>query len=167
MQHDLFNPLPSYPYEDTVEYERKRIGVAKVKGTVCKCCNSFLKVYHRRFHVAMAVTLIHLYKCKKDSWVNFDTLIRERNLPPSFRADLHKMLFWKLIEKKEGQKEDGNPNLGLYRITAKGGCFVRDEIKIPKYAEIYQDQLEGFSERMVSIKEALKEKFDYNSLMNS
>lgn len=158
MQGDLF---------DSILAEQKRISVAKIKGTHCKCCSQLCKQYKRKFNVGMAVVLIFLNKYPRHAFVEVEKMLHDRNLPYSFRADFHKTIFWGLIEAKEGEREDGNPNLGLYRITEKGRCFVRSEIAISEYALIYLDKCEGFSEKQIYIKDALKNRFDYNELMNS
>lgn len=166
MQLSAFESSDNSHYENTIVGERQRILADREVGTYCSCCFSFCKMYKRKLNVSMSVVLIYLNKYPKDVYIFVEKMIADKGLPHSFRADFHKLVFWKMIEGKEGKLDDGNPDNGLYRITEKGRCFVRGEISVPEYALIYHDKCEWFSEKLIFIREALKNKFNYDELMH-
>jgi len=87
----------------------------------------------------------------------------------SVRGDLPKLRFWGLIQAKEGQKDDGNPSTGMYKITTDGELFVANILSVPRIVKIFNNKLYGFDDAtdLVNIKDCLKNKFDYTKLMSN
>jgi len=77
---------------------------------------------------------------------------------------------WELVERMPGERDDGSVRTGWYRITPRGRQFVRGEIGINKYVYTYNsERLKRLNPdtTQIGIREALKEKFDYNELMSA
>jgi len=113
--------------------------------------------------------LLMLYRITEgntNTYVHFQKEITSRYIAESDCADFAKMRFWKLIEKKEGEKDDGNPNSGFYRITKEGVDFLQGNLKIHRVARIFNNQFYGFSGELVSFADCAKDRFDYSELMN-
>lgn len=144
------------------------------KGFTCPCCTRFAKVYKRSLTAAMCVGLIKIYKATVNvpaaQWIHLEDFFKSfPDLPSSIRGDVPKLRFWNLIERKPGEKEDGNPCNGYYRITHAGMNFVELRGTVPSHARIYDNKLLNFPEdaKWINISEALRNKFDYLKLMNS
>lgn len=142
------------------------------KGADCPCCGQFVKLYKRRITSSMALALILLYgedKKHPGEWIhvaNFLNIVP--NLPAAVRntGDVAKFTFWGLVEKMEGKREDGNKRNGFHRITQKGRWFVEGRMQVPKFALLFDNRLYGLDEsKQISIHDALRNRFDYNTLM--
>lgn len=138
------------------------------KGVECPCCKQHVQIYTRPLTSSMVVALIIFYQSKNvdaDDFGHAEDILKESKANSSIRGDFPKLRFWGLIEPKSGEKNDGNKNNGLYKVTEKGEQFVQKLITVPATATIYNNTCIGFSEKQINIEEALKNKFNYNKLM--
>jgi hypothetical protein len=136
------------------------------KGTICPCCNQFSKEYNRKLNSGMARTLIHIYKSsesKKGEWLHVKDYLRRKEYLNSHDWTLLK--FWGLIEPKIEEREDGSNRNGFYKITINGIDFVNNILKVKSHIRIYNGECLGLSGDLISIKQALNNKFDYEKLM--
>lgn len=138
-------------------------------GCTCPACGQYAKLYARPLTSAMAYGLILLdrYDRQKPSeWVHLENYLKSLpGVPSSIRGDLPKLRFWGLIERAADKRDDGSPRNGLYRITYKGKAFVHHGSKVPAKAHIFNNVVDAFSVKTVTIKEALGKRFDYRELM--
>jgi hypothetical protein len=131
-------------------------------GARCPCCGQFAKIYRRRVHATMARELIAIWREAGCDWVHLPTLLKTTG---AHGGDTIKVKYWNLIEPDNETREDGSTRTGWWRLTDSGRAFVLGEKSIPKYVMIYNEQSYGFSEDMVTIRDALGAKFDYQALM--
>lgn len=132
-------------------------------GYDCPHCHRLIKRYRRCLNSNMALTLIHLYKSGKRDWVHVEKFLQENNHPRS--GDFHKLVLWGLLDKMEGDREDGSPRNGYYRLNGKSLMFVEGKLSVPKTAKILNGTFEGFEQPHVYIQQCLGEKFNYSELM--
>jgi len=136
-------------------------------GIKCPCCDQFVKMYRRPITSAMAYALILFYKESAKQhyrpWIHADRFFKDQDCPPSIRGDFPKLVYWGLLMKGEGE------SLGSYMITTMGEQFVRGEIHAVSHILFYNNKCYGAPEdfKYISIKDALKKKFDYNKLMSN
>lgn len=135
------------------------------KGTSCPCCGRFGKLYKRKITSSMAYLLILLYKYHPNEFVHVNSFIEAKRVSYALHGDFPKLRFFGLLEKKEGEREDGNPNNGFYRITPLGISFVQGMIPVKKYVYIFDNVVMAVSDETIFIDEALGTKFNYNELM--
>lgn len=136
------------------------------KGYKCPCCSQRVKIYKRKLNVAQAHALILVYVWFKNNpekeWCNvrqFDTT--------AFRGgDWAKLRYFGLISEKSNEDKTKRTS-GLWKVTAKGGCFVRSEISVPEHLLIFNQTVYGFEGKEIFIRDALRNKFNYEELMNS
>jgi len=96
------------------------------KGVICPCCDQFAKKYKRKFNSTMARALIIIYRAGRD-WVHLEELFKNTpKIPSSIRSNASILRWWQMIRRKEGEKDDGNPNNGFYKITDLGIAFVEN-----------------------------------------
>lgn len=146
----------------TIEEAKKYLRENFEEGAECPCCGQFVKSYKRSISGAMAYGLLLVYKeqGESDSWVDTTTLFQQRMF-----ADFAKLRFWKLIEKLDGERADGSRRIGLWRLTEEGKLFVKEQIRVPKYAVVYNNKWLDYEGEPVSIRNCLGKKFDYAEIM--
>lgn len=115
----------------------------------------------------MAYALILIYKKGTDDYFHIEDYLKEQQCSSGIRGDFPKLRFWGFIEPSPKGKADGNKRSGFYRITDQGKKFVRGELTVPIHVKIYNNSFYGYhDESYTGIQKALKNKFNYNELMN-
>lgn len=142
-------------------------------GATCECCGRHTQLYVRQITSSMALGLIKLFTEGKvhengNGYIHIERFFKDLiGVPASIRADIPKLRFWGLIQPEGKENEDGNPNSGLYKITEQGKLFVEGKILVPSHINVYNNKMYGFNvnAKDINIKQALKNKFNYNLLM--
>lgn len=133
-------------------------------GAKCPLCDQHAQIYRRKINSGMAKSLIAMYRQGivpggGTDYMHIPTVIGSRS------REEGKLAYWQLIEEEAVHRPDGG-RAGYWRLTWRGQCFVEGRIRLPKYAEIYAGKVVGMdSTEMISIHEALTEKFNYADLM--
>lgn len=133
-------------------------------GVICPCCGQFFKLYKKRCHQEMATFLIKLVR----AWKTHMRFYTTRDLyPRDHKATTEGVLLrhWGLIEVLEANNTAGAP-AGSYRPTDKGLQFVHGVISIPSHVHLLNNRAIGFSDKKITIREALGSKFNYDELMS-
>jgi len=154
-----FSTKPSGNLFPTIEDEQNRIKETAAHGTICKCCDRFIKIYNRPMNSSQAVSL-----CKAVRYIAPDEWFHVSMFDYPKGADFPKLRFWGLIEPSAELKADGN-KAGFYRVTPKGRQFVLEGLKVPKKISTFRNELLGFSEKQTDIYQALGKHFNYAELM--
>ena len=142
--------------EEAKSYLRKKLD----KGITCPCCNQTVKMYKVKLTTGMAQVLIKFYKNKgwKHPIEDFKTI----------NGDYAKLRHWGLVEKHGGEHESDVKSNGLWRITLKGIDFIQGSVKVPEKIKLYNNNFYGFDgDKMITIRQALGNKFDFEELINS
>jgi len=136
---------------ESIKEGRAFLNKERHNGAICPCCGQFVKVYKRPVTPKMAKNLITLYRVGRTNWVDIKSIdVRG--------GDYAKLRHWGLTE----QSSRGS---GLWRLTLRGMKFVLEQICIPRRAHIYNNQVLAFSGREVSIRECLKNVYNYGKLI--
>jgi hypothetical protein len=147
------------------------------EGSRCPCCAQFVKLYRRKITSSMAFALLLMYKelyCKCESasaferWFHAEDFLRSRSEYRNIRGNNHSLLvyFGLLIKEEQKEREDGSNRVGLYKLTQAGKGFARGFTRVPEAVYLYNDRLYKYDQNTVTIHQALKEKFNYNELMD-
>lgn len=143
-------------------------------GCVCPACGQPVKLYKRPLTSSMAYGLILIYNQLKNHQFTHSLHLENffadiPGLPASIRGDVPKLRFWGLIEQDDmpTRERRGNPNNGCYHITKSGIAFVEDNLAVQSHVLIYNNKFYGFPKDSgaVTIKEALKNKFNYEEVV--
>ena len=130
-------------------------------GVQCPCCGQRAQVYRRSIHSAMARDLIACYRqFGVGEWFDLTAIVGKRGT-----GDVTKLRYWGLMEQMPGEREDGSKRTGCWRILPRGADYVRSRVRVQKYAYVYDGEAIRFDGPLVSIHDALGEKFDYRELM--
>lgn len=148
----------------TLEETKSELSKQLEKGAICECCGQFAKLYTRSITSAMAMALIvftnKTYEKGFDRYVHVENFFKNQNVPASIRGDFPKLRFWNLI-KPDKERE------GFYCATLEGYQFVNNEILVQSHVRIYNNKTYGFRGDLVAIQHCLKNKFDYDKLMDN
>jgi len=141
------------------EWLREQI---KDKGARCPCCTQFAKIYRRTLYGVMAAGLIAAYQRYHRDWFHMREATRYAG------GDHSKLRYWGLIEEEIERRPDGGRS-GWWRITDNGVAFVLGTWVIPRDAYIYDGRCLRLddSRGLVTVRDALGQKFDYGELMGS
>jgi hypothetical protein len=136
------------------------------------CCGQFAKRYSRKLSALMARWLIALVRLSpKGEYVHLDAVFATIAGPRGSNANDYCYLErWALIEPAppDAAPSAGKPGkTGLWRPTDKGRAFVRGDIAVPSTVFMYAGQDEGFTEDLLTVRQALATKFDYAELMGA
>lgn len=145
----------------TLSFAKRWLTARLDKGSKCPCCGQYAKVYKRTIHSRMAADLIVALRRAGTEWFHLPTMGN------SYGGDFAKLVHWGLIEESPEVRADGSPRAGWWRITEKGEAYVRGRQKVHKYARIYNGKCLGLTDELVSIKQALRNRFDYDELMDN
>lgn len=144
------------------------------RGAICPCCDGFSKEYARRTITwKMAEVLVEMHKKTErgdadapGGWIDTPALagVMRSRRSRSTGGDESKLRFWGLIEPMPNVKRnDGSNRVGWWRVTPKGRQFVLDEIRVPMYVRIYNNESLGLWGDDMGIRNV--EGFDYDKAM--
>jgi hypothetical protein len=135
----------------------------KDKGANCPCCGRWGKINGYQITSTQVRGMIWMFQnFHENEWVDLGKapkwVLRSKSM-----ATLH---HWGLLETKKntGKKVRGS---GLWRLTPLGRDFIHRHITLPKYAFVFNNRLEKYSEDQVDVVQALGKKFSYEELMNT
>ena len=147
------------------------------KGIRCPYCGRFVKSYKRSLTSSMATALLLIYrKYKKDSaiferepqWIHIEEFLKNSYCPASIRGDVAKLQHWGLLIAKKGLREDGSSRNGYYKITKDGISFCQGTKLVPASITCFNNKVIGVdTKKFVTIHEALRNRFSYDSLMET
>lgn len=142
---------------------------AEIRAQHCPLCEQTVRVYKRKLHAQMARALVLIYRffeTHPDEWLDINNYLLKVGVH-SGKSNVALLRHWGLIERRAGEKDDGNPNCGRYRITDKGRLFVQSRLTVPKYIRLYNNRLLEMDERQTTdIHSALGDDFYYSELVN-
>jgi len=151
--------LPIAPGDESISADREKIRLNKncAEDCFCQVCGQRVKLYARKLNANMVMFLLGLIRLyqKEDRWISHKE-VKHGGRDYPYIAD------WDLattLAKGKGIKS------GMWAPTTKGLRFAWGEIQVPSHLFIYDKRVYGQSTRLVGIREALGEKFDYQELM--
>ena len=104
-------------------------------------------------------------KAGNKNYFHMENFLKAQACGASIRGDMPKLQLFGLIQ-KQGTDKNGN-KAGYYRITEKGFSFANNEVTVPRYVNIYNNKVYGYSEEHTDIVTALADKFNYEELMGT
>lgn len=138
---------------------------------VCPTCGAHRPViYERALNSSMVRALyeiaLHFHRNPGSTSIHAISYLMGRNLDPMVKAGLTggvhaKLVYWGLLEEAP---EHGR---GYYRMTARGWGFLRDQIMVSKSVRVCGGRVVGQSEALVTVRQASKEKFALDALMET
>lgn len=123
-------------------------------GVRCPCCEQYAREYRRKLNSGMALALVTMYRSSGTSWCRRTAVLRDL---PTSAHDNTLLHHWGLFERGEES--------GWWRVTRHGRDFVLNEIEVPKFAVVYNNQLLRLEGPWIDIHHALGDRFSLDELM--
>jgi hypothetical protein len=167
MSEEIPKPSGRVTENNTIAEGKSYLRQNWTKGVPCPCCKQFVKLYPRKLTSAMAYALILIYRHHQTegsfgAFFHVENHFKLLDIPSSIRGDFPKLRYWGLIE----QQIINNAVIpAYYRITALGIQFVKEVASVSKISLLYNNTFYGFEGPEITIKDALKDKFNYSELM--
>lgn len=144
----------------TLDEARDDLTAKLSDGVTCPCCGQFAKAYPRRVTGGAAASLIRVFREHGHDWFR----AAGQHGVSALGGEFARMAHWGLIQEELTARPDGGRS-GWWRVTAKGAQFIRSGLTIPKTVVLYDNHIIRFEGPMVTIRQALGEKFNYAVLM--
>ena len=159
------------------EAERLRKDGRKSKGTICQCCGQKVQLYKRKLTAEMCVCLIYMLKFfrhqEEAELYQYYTMndyffeIIGNDQLKHILANFTKLRYWDLIAPMPTRPDKIVYKKGHYTLTENGLKFAQQEIGVPRYAFVYNDQVDAHSTEFVTITDILSEQnIDYEQLVS-
>jgi hypothetical protein len=136
-------------------------------GVECECCGQYSKRYRRKLNSGMARVLVWLVReCSKlnGGWVNVaesaPTFVRRSN-------EVSRLVWWGLVEERPNDEDPTRRSSGIWRPTRRGIAFANGNASVQERVVLYNNRCEGFEGDLITIRDALGSKFDYDELMRA
>jgi hypothetical protein len=111
----------------------------------------------------MARSLIMMWRHARMDWMHLTELgpMDDRGREET------KLAYWGLIEEERTERPDGARD-ARHHVTVLGELFIKGEVTVQKYARVYNGGgvSVGLTGPQITIRDALRGKFDYQELMN-
>jgi hypothetical protein len=118
----------------------------------------------------MAIDLIRVYKATRHlppgEFIHVESILQTGNRK-SYSHNFALSRFWGLAIRSSEVPENQSAKWdGKWRLTQLGIDFVLNRVKVPKRVHTYNSTKYGQSVEMITIREALTDKLNYEHLMN-
>lgn len=150
---------------------KKFIQENKQDGVNCPCCGKYVRQYERKINSGMILFLIGLYRLTKPYFgrdeIYFDNkeILMKMNLTAR-SLDYSILKHFKLI-KDDYNDDESKRKSGIWRLTNLGRKFVEGNVRLKKYAVIFNGKFIEYKGDFVSIKDCLGSKFNYSELLKN
>jgi hypothetical protein len=140
-------------------------------GVTCPCCGQLCKVYRRSITRSMAKVMVAMYdanRAEPTGWRNIPELLRLTPYlrgPASQGGDWGKLVYWGLVERWEEDRGDGSRRCGQARLTDLGLRFLRRQITVRRYANVYDGECIGLTGPDVGIEDSLPRDFNFQEIL--
>ncbi len=149
-----------FTHSMTVRDAQQLLARESKHGATCPVCLRPAKIYRRKLNSGMARSVILMYAKAGHGWLHVSSY------PDISSREEGKLAHWGLVEESSRKRADGGRG-GWWRVTEHGAAFARGEVKVRSHIlTTYNKGFLGYSGDLISIEQALGEKFDYEELMN-
>lgn len=139
---------------------------AEGKGGTCPCCDRWGRINPYHLNSGMARGLIWLYHWNRvNGWHSYCHLPSQANRMVLTANSMGKLRHWGLVI-RDINNHTKKAKSGMYRISQAGRWFIDGKTKAPEKIWIYNDEPYSRAEKLITIQQALGEKFDFEKVMN-
>jgi hypothetical protein len=146
----------------------KSWGETKKLGGYCPCCDRWGKIYRVKISETMARSLLWMAKNHGTDWVDMPAKApRWITRSNSFG----KLRYWGLLAPMpiDSHIEDGQElkSSGYWMVTQSGLQFAKGMARVPQYVYVYDNTIEGTSDKDIVLSDCIGKKFNYAELMQA
>lgn len=142
------------------------------RGGHCPTCGQRVQLYQRKLNSTMAHGLVWFVAewYKRGGYDHPEALLHVNSMAPRWLVKaggtFATLEHWGLIEQGINTNSDKR-NSGCWRPTKLGLAFVGGAARVPRRVYLYNGEKHGESPMLISIEEAMAEKFSFQELMGS
>ncbi len=151
-----------YTLEEATAIIKAGVKEKLLEGSECPVCTQFVKLYPIKIPATGVRDLIRLYRLTDG---DTDGFLHVNDFADLSSRSFAKLAHWDLIQSEINEDTDKRTS-GMWTIAAKGKRFVEGDEKVPNRAYIFDSSARAFSHDLVSVQDALGNKFDYEELMS-
>jgi hypothetical protein len=169
-KHQKINQLIVEVFMQTMDEAKISLRENWDKGIDCPCCGQRVQRYNYSLYATSALALIRLYRLtqndRNQDWFHVNEYAEAMD-GKARASHFTELRYWGLIEKRPFNENPAKKSSGFWRITSKGVLFVLGHQALRSRFFIYNNRFLGFDEDsdMITIRDALGTKFDYQTLM--
>lgn len=169
LPYDIMQLINEYAGKDGID-AAKGIMFAKEtmkEGSKCPVCEQNVKMYWKKIDSMMAYYLIKLHRVASNNPERtYFHVEDDLGVPLKVGGSWAKLRWWGLIQEQPKDKTVTTKRTsGMWMLTQKGEDFVKDRISVKKYVKLYNGGIHGTDGDEVTIKQCLKDSFDFQELM--
>jgi len=157
--------MSQLPLNNTLQEAKSHLRNNWNEGTECPCCGQFVKLYERKLNVGITLFLIGLYKLDPQgtSFHHAKEVLKQIDAFTTSR-DYSILEYFKLIRSMPNTDNEKRTS-GYWQLTQLDKDFVLDNAEVPSHVRIFNNKSYGATGAMITIREALHNKFNYDELM--
>ena len=159
--------MSDIPDFKTLEEAKQYLRDMLEKGAICPCCHQYTKMYKKRLSSTATLMMIRLYNLEEadgEKYHHLNDLMRGYSI--SGCGDFATTRFWGLVEEMPNDDPKKKAS-GMWSLTETGKSFVLGRARFKSHAKIYNAKCYGLVGEYMGVKEALREKFNYEELMQA
>lgn len=157
--------MKKLPLTATLHEAKKELRENWEQGVECPCCTQYVKLYHRKLNTGITLFLIGLYKlCGPTENYFHAKQVLEKIGGFTTSRDYAILEHWGLIKAKPNEEDPSKRTSGYWALTEKGFDFVIGAKPVMSHVKLFNNKFYGFTGKMISVREALGNKFDYEEL---
>lgn len=156
-----------YTLEQARELLKAELREQLEKGAHCEICTQYVRMYKKILSSTAVLLMIKLYKLEEatgEKYHHLNDLMKGYSI--SGCGDFATTRFWGLVEEMPNTDPTKKAS-GMWSLTENGKKFVKKEARVKSHARIFNARCYGLVGDFVDVKEALREKFNYQELMSA
>lgn len=112
-------------------------------GTLCPCCDKHAQIYRWNLYKSAVSMLDRMHRMAGLEFIES----KEAKTGRSY-SHCSQLKFWGLVENEKTRRPDGGRS-GWWCVTEKGQAFLRNQVQVPKYAFVYDNEVLRFDETIL------------------
>lgn len=157
--------MTKIPDFETLEEARQYLRDLLDKGGLCPCCKQYVRMYKKRLSSTAVLMMIRLYNLEQsdgEKYHHLNDLMQGYSI--SGCGDFSTTRFWGLVEEMPNDDPKKKAS-GMWALTENGKKFVLNRARVKSHAKTYNAKCYGLVGEYIDVKEALRDKFNYEELM--
>ncbi len=144
----------------------------RLRRVECKACDRPVMLTRRPLDGGLARWMITLYRMCGESefgWIHdSDAQKVVQGLIPEQKklsaTSYGSLKYWELTIPCPDKTEETKSASGMWRLSQKGIDFIHGRIEVPKAVLVYKNELRGFEDEPINIRDALSTPFDIRAI---
>ncbi len=154
------NAMPLFDFSDFQRIKEDFWKSLRDGKTVnCPCCHRFSHFNRFKINRSMVLAACSLY-AKRHS--TDDGFVHHKKFMLGFSRGFYDLgRFGFLEQRQKNDADQAKRTSGYWKLTQGGIDFLMGKTRVPKYAYVFDDEVRGYSEELISVHDAMGENFNF------